>query len=294
MPKPVNKQALSEQFMSTFNPHSQQLADFIEQHPRLFILTGAGISTGSGIPAYRDAKGNWQSPPPVQHGQFISQLAVRQRYWGRSLAGWHTMRDAQPSNAHKILAAFEKQGHIKLLVTQNVDRLHQKAGSQKVVDLHGRADIVACIECDHEITRDEMHQWCRRENPEFNTPLSSPRPDGDADFETDFSQFNVPNCPDCGGVMKARVVYFGDNVPKETVFSAIDALERSDALLCVGTSLQVFSGFRFNRHALQQKIPQAALTQGVTRADEMLDLKINAEINQTLEEVANLLGIDWR
>ncbi len=280
--------------MTKFTSQSQQLADFVERYPRLFVLTGAGISTGSGIPAYRDAKGNWQSPPPVQHSQFISQLAVRQRYWGRSLAGWHTMRDAQPSNAHKILAALEKSNRIELLVTQNVDRLHQKAGSQNVVDLHGRADIVACIECDHEITRDEMHQWCRLENPDFNAPHSAPRPDGDADFEANFSHFKVPNCPDCDGVMKARVVYFGDNVPKETVFNAIDALERSDALLCIGTSLQVFSGFRFNRHALQHQIPQAALTQGVTRADDMLDLKIDAEINQTLEDVASQLGIDWR
>ena len=275
------------------NP-AQALARYITDHPKLFILTGAGISTQSGIPAYRDAAGHWQSPPPVQHRAFIQDISVRQRYWGRSLAGWHTLRDAKPNNAHKILAALEAAGYIELLVTQNVDRLHQKAGSQQVIDLHGRADIVACIECDYEIDREAMHDWCRTLNPDFIAPISAPRPDGDADFETDFSSFKVPNCPKCSGVMKARVVYFGDNVPKEVVYSAIDALERSRALLCIGSSLQVFSGFRFNRHAHQIGLQQAALTQGVTRADDLLDLKLDAEITQTLEDMADLLNLQWQ
>ena len=275
------------------NSEAEQLAQFIEQHPRLFVLTGAGISTDSGIPAYRDAEGNWKSPPPVQHKEFLTQLPVRQRYWGRSLAGWHTMRDAQPNSAHKVLAAMEQAGLVELLVTQNVDRLHQKAGSQAVIDLHGRADIVGCMGCDYEITRDQMHELCRELNPTFEAPLSAPRPDGDADFETDFSHFKVPTCPHCQSVLKARVVYFGDNVHKEVVYNAINALERSQGLLVVGSSLQVFSGFRFNRHAKEKGIAQAALTQGVTRADDMLDLKLSAEIAPTLEQCARLLNLNW-
>ena len=273
----------------------EQLAAFIEQHPRLFILTGAGISTDSGIPSYRDSTGAWRSPPPVLHQEYMKQLAVRQRYWGRSLAGWHTMRDAQPNTGHRILAAMESAGLVELLVTQNVDRLHQKAGSARVIDLHGRADIVACMECNFEVDRDQMHHWCRELNPDFSTPrfTVATRPDGDSDFETDFSTFNVPTCPHCEGIMKARVVYYGDNVPKETVYEAIDALERSRAMLSVGSSLQVFSGFRFNRHAASKNIPQVALTEGITRADELLQLKLDGPIAPVLNVCADRLGIDW-
>lgn len=273
-----------------------ELAAFIERYPRLFVLTGAGISTDSGIPAYRDAAGAWRSPPPVLHQEYMKQLSVRQRYWGRSLAGWHTMRDAEANVGHRILAAMEREGLIELVVTQNVDRLHQKAGSERVIDLHGRADLVACMQCNLEVNRDRMHHWCRELNPEFNTPrfTVATRPDGDTDFETDFSQFNVPECPTCGGIMKARVVYYGDNVPKETVYEAIDALERSQAMLSIGSSLQVFSGFRFNRHAASKSIPQAALTEGVTRADDLLQLKLDAPIAPVLEACAEHLGIEWR
>ena len=273
----------------------EQLAQFIQQHPRLFVLTGAGISTDSGIPAYRDSSGAWRSPPPVLHQEYMNQHCVRQRYWGRSLAGWHTMRDAKPNTGHRILAAMEQAGLIELLVTQNVDRLHQKAGSKRVIDLHGRADIIACMSCNRSVEREQMHQWCNTLNPDFNIPrVSIARPDGDADFETDFSQFQVPGCPECGGIMKARVVYYGDNVAKEIVFDALTALERSSALLAVGSSLQVFSGFRFNRHAAGANIPQAALTEGVTRADDLLQLKLDAPIAPVLEVCADHLGIEWR
>jgi len=274
----------------------EQLAQFIQKNPRLFVLTGAGVSTDSGIPAYRDAAGQWRSPPPVLHQEYMKQLSVRQRYWGRSLAGWHTMRDASPSTGHMVLAAMEQAGLVELLVTQNVDRLHQKAGSERVVDLHGRADVVACMQCDLEVDRDQMHHWCRNLNPNFTTPkiTVATRPDGDTDFETDFSGFRVPNCPECEGIMKARVVYYGDNVPKETVYSTIEALERSKAMLSVGSSLQVFSGFRFNRHAAAKGIPQAALTEGVTRADELLQLKLDASIAPVLEVCAEHLGLVWR
>lgn len=270
-----------------------QLADFIRNHPRLFVLTGAGISTDSGIPAYRDAEGNWRSPPPVMHQEFMTKPYVRQRYWARSLAGWHTMRDAKPNHAHRILAAMEKAGLIELVVTQNVDRLHQKAGSQQVIDLHGRADVVACMDCDADVSREQMHDWCRTLNPGFHAPDAPARPDGDSDFEADFSHFSVPSCPHCQGTLKARVVYYGDNVPKETVYEAMDALERSKAMLSIGSSLQVFSGYRFNRHAAAQGIPQSALTQGITRADDLLQLKLDAAIIPTLEGCAELLGIDW-
>lgn len=285
--------------MQTYTEQQQllgeQLAQFILAHPRLFVLTGAGISTDSGIPAYRDSAGQWRSPPPVLHQEYMKQIAVRQRYWGRSLAGWHTMRDAQPNVGHRVLAAMEQAGLVELLVTQNVDRLHQKAGSERVIDLHGRADVVACMDCDHEVDREQMHIWCRELNPGFNAPkIDAARPDGDADFETDFSKLRVPTCPECGGIMKARVVYYGDNVPKETVYNALDALKRSKAMLSVGSSLQVFSGFRFNRHAAQHGIPQAALTEGVTRADDLLQLKLDGEIAPVLETCADRLGLQWR
>lgn len=274
---------------------AEQLTHFIQANPRLFVLTGAGISTDSGIPAYRDSAGAWRSPPPVLHQEYMQKVSVRQRYWGRSLAGWHRMRDAQPNTGHRILAALERAGMVELIVTQNVDRLHQKAGSEQVIDLHGRADIVACMRCDYEVDREQMHLWCRALNPGFETPIiTAARPDGDADFDADFSQFRVPSCPHCDGIMKARVVYYGDNVPKEVVYSALEALDRSRAMLSVGSSLQVFSGYRFNRHAAERGIPQAALTEGITRADPLLQLKLDGPIAPILEQCAESLGIEWR
>ena len=268
---------------------SLALFEFIRQHPRLLILTGAGMSTDSGIPDYRDQQGQWKRKQPVQHGDFMQSELVRQRYWGRSLIGWPVIRDAEPNQAHAALAELEAMGHVELLVTQNVDRLHQQSGSQQVIDLHGRSDEVICMSCDYRVKRDQVHAESARLNPEFTRFTAETAPDGDADLEVDFTGFKVPGCPSCSGILKPDVVFFGDNVPKERVEKVSEALDRSDALLVIGSSLMVFSGFRFCRYAEQREKPIAALTLGKTRADELLQLKLDAPIGPTLGSLIGML-----
>jgi NAD-dependent SIR2 family protein deacetylase len=262
---------------------AEGLADFVRRNPRLMILTGAGVSTDSGIPAYRDEEGAWARKEPVQHGDFMANLSTRRRYWGRSLVGWPVMQQSRPNLAHRLLAKLERRQHSELLVTQNVDRLHQRAGSERVLDLHGRADEVICMSCRYRCERRLVHERCFEMNPGFQRYRAETAPDGDADLEVDFSNFRIVDCPRCGGILKPDVVFFGDNVPKDRVQQSMDALQASDGLLVIGSSLMVYSGFRFCRNARDWRKPMAALTLGRTRADDMLDLKLNARIGETLE-----------
>ncbi|WP_427901633.1 NAD-dependent protein deacetylase [Marinobacter caseinilyticus] len=268
----------------------ERLADFIRQNPRLLVLTGAGVSTDSGIPDYRDGDGAWKRKQPVQHQDFMNQRATRQRYWGRSLIGWPVIRNARPNPAHFHVAELEDRACTQLVVTQNVDRLHQRAGSQAVVDLHGRADEVVCMACNYRCHRDEVHERCHQMNPGFRRYRAETAPDGDADLEVDFSGFEVADCPRCHGILKPDVVFFGDNVPKQRVTSALESLRVSDGLLVVGSSLMVYSGFRFCRHAHEWGKPIATLNLGRTRADELVSVKLNARIAETLQVVLTKLS----
>lgn len=268
---------------------AEQLADFIRQHPRLTVLTGAGVSTDSGIPDYRDHNGQWKRKPPVDHREFMASAAARQRYWGRALIGWPAIRNSAPNPAHFYLAELERRGHIQLLITQNVDRLHQRAGSARVIDLHGRADEIRCMDCDYRAMRQSVHDHHHQLNPSFRHYTAEMAPDGDADLEVDFSGFTVADCPHCRGILKPDVVFFGDNVPRERVQLAMDALRESDGLLVVGSSLMVYSGFRFCRYAKEWGKPIAALNFGRTRADDLMDLKLNSSIRTTLEKMLKLL-----
>lgn len=250
------------------------LEEFIDRHPRLLVLTGAGCSTVSGIPDYRDADGGWKRTPPLMFQSFVGDPSARRRYWARSLAGWRRFRRARPNDAHRGLALLEASGRTELVVTQNVDRLHQAAGSRKVVDLHGRLDLVRCLGCERRTARDAFQRELVRRNPRFAELDGPEAPDGDADIDgLDFDAFDVPDCPACGGLLKPDVVFFGESVPKERVAKAMNALERADALLVVGSSLMVYSGFRFARAAAAAGKPIAALNLGRTRADELLAFK---------------------
>lgn len=259
------------------------LTDFIRQHPRLFILTGAGCSTDSGIPDYRDHHGQWKRQPPVQHKDFMTSLHARQRFWARSLIGWPLMAKARPNAVHTSLKTLESLGHTQILVTQNVDRLHQQAGQQNVIDLHGRSDRVRCMGCGTLHDRNQVHQQMAEQNPHFTQLSASAAPDGDADLEdVEFDQFRVTGCDRCGGLLKPDVVFFGDNVPKQRVYDALDNLQQADALLVVGSSLMVYSGYRFCKQAMQMNKPIAALTRGKTRADDLLTLKLDSPISECL------------
>lgn len=265
------------------NTAADALAEFIQSRGPLTVLTGAGISTESGIPAYRDGRGQWQRPQPVQHRDFMSEELTRQRYWARSLIGWPVMQQAQPNPAHHCLTALERAGYLTGIITQNVDRLHQKAGSLAVLDLHGLADEVICMNCGYRCERAQMHAWCRDLNPEFAAYEAQAAPDGDADLETDFTGFKVAPCPHCGGILKPDVVYFGDHVPSERVAQARQWVSSGGGLWVLGSSLMVFSGFRFCRQAQAEQLPICALNRGQTRADELLTLKLDCTINPVLQ-----------
>lgn len=259
------------------------LAAFVERHPRLAVLTGAGISTDSGIPDYRDHGGAWKRPPPMEHQVFMASHAARQRYWARALLGFRTLQAAQPNAAHRALARLEALGHVVGVITQNVDGLHQRAGSRRVIDLHGRADRVRCMGCGARRMRHALHDELAQRNPAWLDARAAAGPDGDADLERDFSGFEVPSCTRCGdGIYKPDVVFFGDSVPRERVTAAMACLHEADALLVVGSSLMVYSGFRFAREAARHAIPIACVNLGRTRADDLYALKVEAPAGEAL------------
>jgi NAD-dependent SIR2 family protein deacetylase len=262
---------------------SDSLQDFVDRHRRLFVLTGAGCSTNSGIPDYRDADGNWKRQQPVAYQAFTGDPATRQRYWARSMVGWRRFGRALPNDAHRALARLEAMGRSEVVLTQNVDRLHQAAGNDRVIDLHGRLDLVRCMGCGQKMMREELQDHLGRLNAEWLDLDAADAPDGDADLEgRDFSSFSVPACPHCGGLLKPDVVFFGETVPREVVDTAAEHLQQADAMLIVGSSLMVYSGFRFVQMAARAGIPIAAVNLGRTRADEMLALKVEETCESAL------------
>ena len=269
----------------------QALGDFVLRHPRLAVLTGAGVSTASGIPDYRDQSGEWKRPPPMQHQQFMGSHAARQRYWARALAGFRVLGTARPNPAHRLLAELEAMGRVSGVITQNVDGLHQRAGSRRVIDLHGRADRVRCMACGASRMRYALHAELARLNPRWADVAARAAPDGDADLEADFSDFRVPDCSRCGsGIWKPDVVFFGDNVPGERVARATAMVDEAGALLVVGSSLMVYSGYRFARQASRASKPIACLNLGRTRADDLYDLKVEAPVEASLAALRACCG----
>lgn len=259
------------------------LAQFIARHPRLVVLTGAGISTASGIPDYRDEQGAWKRPQPVEFAPFMTQPAVRQRYWARSTVGWQYFGRAQPNEAHHALARLEQRGAVSLLITQNVDGLHAAAGSRNVIDLHGRLDTVRCMACEKRLPRIDLQQRLLALNPSWQHLTARVAPDGDVDLEgRDYSRFVVPGCEHCDGILKPDVVFFGEPVPRDRVDAAFAAVREADALLVIGTSLMVYSGYRFAEAAAAAGKPIAAINLGRTRADHLHALKIEQDCVQAL------------
>ncbi|ARU06922.1 NAD-dependent deacetylase [Comamonas serinivorans] len=250
------------------------------------VLSGAGLSTASGIPDYRDAQGAWKRAAPIHHQDFMAHAATRQRYWARSLIGWPVFRQARPNAAHQALARLEAAGQVGVVITQNVDGLHQAAGSQAVIDLHGRLDTTVCMGCGRRSPRAAFQAELLAANGSWHHLQAPVAPDGDADLSgVDFSRFTVPACPHCGGVIKPDVVFYGDNVPRERVDRAMAALRGCEALLVVGSSLMVYSGLRFV-HAAQARAPRmaiAAINLGTTRADGLFDAKLHAACAPALQ-----------
>jgi NAD-dependent SIR2 family protein deacetylase len=261
------------------------LAEWLTAYERLVVVTGAGVSTASGIPDYRDAEGEWKRQAPIQHRAFVTRDAVRRRYWARSFAGWRHFGEAAPNVAHRAIARLEATGRVKQVVTQNVDGLHQRAGSRRVVDLHGRLDAVECLVCGSAVTRDAFQTRLNQANPNWDAGLKQIAPDGDADLEAaDFSAFEVPDCEYCGGMLKPAVVFYGGAIPKARREEAMRAALGADAILVVGSSLMVWSAFRLIRAAAEHRIPVAAVNRGRTRADNLLAFKWQADCGAMLSD----------
>jgi NAD-dependent SIR2 family protein deacetylase len=266
----------------------QPLIEFVHKHPRLLVITGAGCSTAAGIPDYRDENGAWKQREPMRFHIFTGDAVARKRYWARSMLGWRTMAHAQPTAAHHALAQLERAGRINLLVTQNVDGLHQAAGSAKVVDLHGRIDTVCCLGCGARTPRRALQEELTARNPDWLGLDARSLADGDADLEgRDFAAFNVPDCPACGGMLKPDVVFFGESVPRERVAAVREALDQADAVLVAGSSLMVYSGYRFVEEAVAAGKPVAAVNRGRTRADATLNLKVEMDVGGVLTSLVS-------
>ena len=268
-----------------------ELINFVRRAEKLLVISGAGISTASGIGDYRDTNGEWKRPQPVQHQDFMQRETWRQRYWARSMIGYPQFLKAQPNEAHAVLAVWEAAGRVSGLITQNVDRLHQRAGQRRVIDLHGRLDQVVCMSCGALTPRDNLQHWLERHNPDIVGAAFRAAPDGDADLEeVDYGAVAVPVCAQCGGVLKPNVVFYGDGVPRGIVEQAYAWVEDADAVLVLGSSLMVFSSFRFVRHAHACSIPVAAINHGRMRGEELLALKVTEDVGAALSAVQIGLG----
>ncbi len=274
----------------TVQDQAEALAEFLERYPRALVLTGAGLSTASGIPDYRDRDGTRRGRMPIQGPEFRRSIDVQRRYWARSMVGWPIMARAAPNAGHRALAALEKHGRFGYLLTQNVDGLHQQAGSLAVLELHGNVHSVVCLHCKAQFPRAFVQTLLNEANPELAGVLATPLPDGDAAIEPDaLTEFNLPWCVHCGGALSPDVVFFGDGIPPPRTACALAQMEAADALLVVGSSLMVYSGFRFCRMAQAAGKPIAAVNLGRTRADELIALKIEESAERLLPRVADLL-----
>lgn len=259
---------------------------------RVAVLAGAGISTDSGIPDYRGPDSPRSTPMTIR--QFTSDPAFRRRYWARNHVGWRHMAATAPNAGHRALAALEAAGVVTGVISQNVDLLHTKAGSQSVVDLHGSYAQVVCLDCGHTLSRAELADHLETLNPGFleraeTVGGSAVAPDADAMVE-DTASFRYLDCPACRGILKPDIVYFGENVPKDRVAQAYSLIDSSDALLVAGSSLAVFSGYRFVRHAAAIDIPVAIVNRGPTRGDHLAAVKVDAGCSELLTLLADELS----
>ncbi|PWB31145.1 NAD-dependent protein deacetylase [Pseudomonas sp. NDM] len=258
---------------------------------KFVVLTGAGISTPSGIPDYRDSDGVRRGRQPMMYQEFLSAPESRRRYWARAMLGWPRVRQARPNAAHQALATLQQRGRISDLITQNVDTLHDQAGSHDVIELHGSLHRVLCLDCGQRSPRDEIQRQMEAENPYLSGVDAVQAPDGDTLLDPAFeARFQVPQCPHCAGErMKPDVVFFGENVAQATAARAMAAAENAAGLLVVGSSLMAYSAFRLCRVIAERGKPLMAINLGRTRADELLDLKIEGSCEVLLPWIVEKL-----
>jgi NAD+-dependent protein deacetylase sirtuin 4 len=264
---------------------------------RVVVLTGAGCSTESGIPDYRGVDTPPRARPPIQHREFVDRADARRRYWARSMLGWPRLAAALPNAGHAALAALEHAGAVAGLITQNVDGLHHGAGSRTVIELHGALRRVRCLGCGAIGDRDQLQRELVAANPAWLERVAgSPvAPDGDAELSDDprddwFCDFTVIACETCGGVLMPDVVFFGGSVPRDTLDAAWQTFDRAEVLLVVGSSLTVFSGYRFVRRAAERAVPVAIVNRGPTRGDPHAALRVDGRAGEVLAAVERALA----
>ena len=279
----------------TVMPDAAALAALLGAHPGTLVLTGAGMSTDSGIPDYRGPDGT-RRVTPMQHGEFVGSSEARQRYWARSFIGWQRFGSAEPNAAHRAVADLQQRGVLGPVITQNVDGLHQAAGSRDVTELHGSLAEVVCLTCGDRSDRDLLQARMAEANPGFERLAAGEAPDGsqvssqirpDGDIVLDdalVAGFHLPRCTVCGGdALKPDVVFFGGSVPRERVDACYALTDAAPALLVLGSSLAVMSGLRFVRHAAKRGIPVMAVTRGPTRGDDLMTVRLDASLAPTLD-----------
>ena len=267
-----------------------RLADLVAGG-NVVVLTGAGLSTESGIPDYRGPDGK-RRVTPMTYGDFVASAENRRRYWARSYVGWRRFAAAGPNRGHEVVAALQQAGHLRALITQNVDGLHQSAGARDVLELHGNLDLVVCLQCGDRSRRADLDARLREANPDFEVVIGEIRPDGDVVLsEEAVARFHPPRCLVCGSdQLKPDVVFFGESVPKPLVAQCFAEVEASDGLVVLGSSLQVMSGYRFVRRAAACGLPVAIVTRGHSRGDGEATIRLDAALGATLTELAARVG----
>ncbi len=260
----------------------------------VIVLSGAGLSTESGIPDYRGPTGSTRRAEPMTYQTFVGGTAARQRYWARSHVGWRHVAGAVPNAGHRAVAELERRGLVAGIITQNVDGLHTAAGARQVIELHGRLDRVLCLSCGGRTDRDQLDRRLTAANPGWAQEAARQaviNPDGDAVLDDALvEQFRVVNCGACDGLLKPDVIFFGENVPRTRVDDCYALVERAGALIVLGSSLTVMSGFRFVRQAAKLDIPVVIVNQGETRGDELATATLDAPLGPTLARLVNFLG----
>jgi len=268
----------------------EQAMTFIQTLESLLVITGAGLSTNSGIPAYRDHKGEWLRRTPIFYQDFIRCPIARRRYWARSYFGWHHVAQSTPNAGHLGLAHLQNLGLVKHLITQNVDGLHERAGSRTAIEVHGQLGRVLCLDCHARFSRYDIQDRLHEMNQHWSAEVLGYNPDGDVDLdEAAYPNFQIADCARCQGRLKPDVVFFGESVPKTTSEAVHTAIEESDGVLVIGSSLVVMSGYRVVKQAHATGKPVAAINQGRTRADDLLQFKVNTDCVEAIQSICNAL-----
>lgn len=288
----------SSAFVPEHNPVNMEdfskLVSFIETSRKIAVLTGAGVSTESGIPDYRSENVGLyarSSSRPVQFQDFLKSYQVRRRYWARNFIGWPRFSTFSPNATHYALRDLEVIHHkIGFLVTQNVDGLHTKAGSNNIVELHGTAYNVICLNCDYNVSRQTFQEILQQINPNMKASTKMIRPDGDVELsQAEAETFRVPECPTCGGILKPDIIFFGENVPRMRVETVKRIVEDANSLLVLGSSLSVFSGFRIVLQAAELQKPIGIINIGKTRGDSYAHIKVNGKCGDIVPRLLDFL-----